>query len=356
MRNAPNLRRLALSLLLCAAGAAAGCSEKMRIDRYPDFYSPDLRTIAVLPLANETRDARAGRIVTDRLVEALKANGTYKVIAPQQTLDLLAKADVKPGAEGDAKVAARALGKLGLCQIVLTGRVEEFGALSTHRTYIRPEYWYDGYYYGGYRRGRYYRRWNYPYYGWPDYSVHHTGYHEGNVSAEAALLSAADGSEVFRLPSTARATVISEGDPPDLTPAGCLDEAARACAWRVVDQIAVVSREIEIKPKEALRIAKARTGPTWQFDDDFRIDDEEMFVVVALPAICDRNVFRLEITRKGQDAVLAEQELTWSSKLAPMGVRFSPRKLAADAGPGTFEVHFRRGSKTIMSRKFHIED
>ena len=363
VRSRAVARSLRGVLLVGLIAVAGGCTEEMWVDQYPAFYDPNLRTVAVAGFAGRTRDPHAGRTVTDDLTRALRANGTYEVLSPTAWRSKLAKAKLPAPDENDVPAIIDALRQVGEVQAVLTGEVGMFrasGASHTHVDRYDPPGW--GYYggyggYGGYgRHGRYRRPYYRPYYPPPIYYVWHEMYNEGRVSAGATMFRVADGSEIHSTPAAAEAVVVSQGSPADLTPAGCLAQASRDVARQLVEEFAVVPRQIKVKPKDVLKIAAGRDGQRWTYTDDLPADLDEAFVVVALPTICDRNTFRLVIaTTDKEKLALAEMELTWSREDTESGYPFSPRRLAAEGGAGKYEVRFYRRNKHIMSRQFKIE-
>ena len=337
---------------LALAALAAGCGKTMTVMLYPDFYTPELKTVGVWRFRNDSSNPEAGEIFTDTLAAALKANGTYRVLGPGQLKAALDKAKIELAPDADRQQVLKALASLGGVQAVLTGRVGQFASgRSVHRqVYVDyPYHGYHGPHYGWHGR-HYYRT-----YGPPYQQVYYVTRHEASASASSSLWRVADGAQLHAMALPARAAVVSRGSPPPLTPGECLYEAGRHVAQQIVEEFALTPRRVKIKPGKALKTATGRTGAAWHFDDDFKADDEEMFVVVALPGTCHRNRFRLEIARKDVQEALAGVEFEWSREKRNVGFAFSPRDLVQQAGAGTFDVRFYAGDQFVMRRRFKIK-
>ena len=91
MEKGLSCRLVAVSLLVSAVG---GCNAKLTVDRYPDFYDPELKSVAVVPFANLTQEPQAGTFLAERLAEALRANGTYQAVGPAELNSMLAKVNL----------------------------------------------------------------------------------------------------------------------------------------------------------------------------------------------------------------------------------------------------------------------
>ena len=132
--------------------AMAGCNEvKLEVQRYPVFYDPAIKTVAVLPFENQTLHPMAGAFLADRLAEQLKANGTYKVISPRELEGRMSAGGVAMPARATPQQAAETLRKLGGIDAFLAGTVRQFGAAQGTYTEVYDDPWYDRGYYG---RGR----------------------------------------------------------------------------------------------------------------------------------------------------------------------------------------------------------
>ena len=341
---------MAYAVLLALGALSTGCGTKMWIKQYPEFYRPQLKAVAVLPFVNRTSTPNAGEIVAERLSDALKANGTYNVTAWKELKGPVG--DLKTGA--DAKAAAGWIRTQSNLQAVLIGTVHDFSSAShVVEGYAEPAYPYHGPPYGYYGPYGYYPGYHSGYWGYGGYRVYFMTRNEGHVSVEASLIGA-DGAPIHAMTSPARVSIISEGSPPGLTPAACASMAADRAVRELVEQFAVVPKRIKIDPAKALRIAGGREGAQWKFANQFKADDEQMFVVVSLPSVCGQNAFVLDIARKDGSGVLAREEFTWSRQESSHGYAFSPRRIYAGGGGGAYVVTFYSDKKPIMKETFRI--
>ena len=78
-----------LAVAVSLAAAAGGCTKTLVVDRYPRFYDPKLKTVAVLPFDSTARYRHAGRLLAHHLAAALTANRSYTVIGPDRLRGML---------------------------------------------------------------------------------------------------------------------------------------------------------------------------------------------------------------------------------------------------------------------------
>ena len=343
--------RFAPAVLVTLVAAAAGCDVTMTVRQYPQFYTPELKTVAVLPLSNGSLHPAAGPFVTDRLVAALKENGTYEVLAPKDLQAGLAAAGINLPSEAEDAVLAESLRRLGGVQAFVTGRVMAFSTDSYWRAHVDD---YDGFY-GGYYT-RYHLSYGHPHYGlgfrYPIYTYYPYG--QAYVAVDVAMVDVATGRTLHAPLGPVGGRVRSDGGRLP-TSDELLGEATSRAAQGIVEQLAVVSKEVKVNPARDLRTGRLAKDDKLKFTDDFRADEEEMRVVLRLPPQADRNRFRVSIARKGRPEELAEESFAWSRKDESRPFVFSPRKLAGAAGAGQYEVRFYSGSKLVMTRKFHLK-
>ncbi len=325
-------------LVLAGLAAGAGCSTKIAIVQYPPFYTPEMKTIAVVPFRNQSTGKNAGAIVADKLAAALMANGAYKVFNRNDLKTLMDENDLKIALAEDASAAATTFRKHTSVQAILTGSVTTFSATSNKQQRRDPVYATN-------RQGRQYIQ------GYRTY-VHTRN--EANVSVTAALIRVSDGGTVYATPQPAWSRVASQGSPPRKDPFACCAEAADSVVRQLLVQFAPTRKVIEVNRDEALRTASELYDNKWTFVSNFRPQDEKMYVVLALPPSCDRNRFRLVIVRKGQRQELAAQDIVWSKKYKGFGYTFSPEQIAAKGGPGEYEVKFYSGPEPLIIRPFSI--
>ncbi|RPI60904.1 MAG: hypothetical protein EHM48_06495, partial [Planctomycetaceae bacterium] len=79
MRRSLTLLKCGLLLLLAATALVGGCSRKITITQYPEFWTEDLRTIAVVPFRCTEGNRQAGDAVSEQFARAMAYNRTYSV-------------------------------------------------------------------------------------------------------------------------------------------------------------------------------------------------------------------------------------------------------------------------------------
>ncbi len=332
-------RKVLLALLAGAVSTAAGCSKKIWVIQTPDFYTPDLKTVAVVPFRNQTDWTGAGDIISDKLAAALMANGAYRVFNRNDLRTLLDEQDLQLAFGSDDAAAAQTLAKLGNVQAVLVGTVTTYAATSNSQRRQDPIYATDrqgNRYVAGYRRYVYTRN-------------------EGNVQATASLLRTADGTTIAATAEPAWSRVWAEGSPPRKDAQACVAEAAASTVRQLVEQFAPVRKQVSINASKALRTASELYDNKWTFTDTFAATDEQMYAVVELPPACDRNPFKLTVVRKDERTDLAVQEFRWDKQYRAYGYLFNPAEIAAKGGgPGEYEIKFYSGPEPVLRRKFRI--
>jgi hypothetical protein len=333
-----------VGLAVLAAAAAAGCDASLPVQRYPAFYDPALKAVAVTVFANATPRERAGEFMADRLAAALKANGTYEVLGPRELKARLAEAKVPLPPEADLQDALAALRRLGGIQAVITGTVKGFSA-DRGSYYEVDDVYGPGFGWGYWPHWRYYGSYG---------VVRQYSYTYAYVSVAAELIRVSDGKTIHSMPAPLAARLRSRSGA-DRTGDEMLAETADAVAYGLVEEFAVVPKTLKIPKGETLRTARPRGDGELKFTNDFRPDEEQMVVVLHLPAEADRNTFRLAITPKKTEEVLAEETFTWSAEDAARSFTFSPRKLAEAAKREDFEVRLYVGDELALKRGFEIE-
>jgi len=312
--------------------ALAGCGRSMVITQYPSFYTQDMRTVAVLQFDNESLRPRAGHFVTRRFTAALKENGTYEVLGSKDASAIAKAQAANPADPAELKAVAVRFKEAGNVQVFIVGSVKTFTSASYVYRWSEPGF--------GYRYYRFGTHWYYP----TDFYVHN----EARVSVAARLVLVDDGTVLAETPELS-ATVFSRGDPPHLTP----DECAAKATGQVIDEMlecfAAVKKQVVISPKKNLRTARRREGGGWQFTDKFSPDDEAMYVIVKLPDECDRNRFRVAISREGHKEALAGEDFVWSKQDESRQLKFSPNELHAKAGAGDYRVTFYSGPDRVLA-------
>ncbi len=343
---------LILAMTLAAA-LTAGCETTMTVRRYPAFYDPQLRRLAVLPFDNGTLHPRAGIFLAQRLAERLAGNGTYEVVGPDTVRTRLFAADRTLGSGATDAERAAALAAATDVQAFVTGAVRSFAADSGTRIDVYDDPWY----YGpgaGFGYGSWHRRWGYGVGGyWP--IAHRTRYVAAHVAADARLVRVPTGEVLSTTPRPVRVRLTSIDEPTDL-PDDVLARAAEAVAARIVGGFAVVPRQVKVRPDRVLRLAGRDEKGRWRETDDFSADDEDMRLTVAPPRAADRNDLRVTIIRPETGEQVAQRTFRWSADNGPRELSFSPRKLAETYGPGDYEVRLEAADAgEAVRREFEIE-
>jgi hypothetical protein len=336
--NAPGKTSLFLAALCCFVG----CTKTIEINRYPSFYTPDLKSLAVLPFDNDTLNDRAGQFMSEQLVKALRANGTYKVLDPRELSAKLGAEELKKLPPADVQSAAELIGRLDNTQAFIIGTTTTF--TSARYSYARP---YGGYGYGyrygmlggGYGRRSYGRRgylydpyWNYP--------IDYGSQNQGRAAVRAKLVVISEGKIVSETAVNVGHSVISEGDPPYKTPDECLIEASRRAVDKLVGRFAIVPRRVKIPLDKALKISADSSG---------------IRAVVALPPQCDRNPFRLEVTESGQSDPLLHKEFIWSNRHSRREIVITEQELPPSPVGRSFVITLYSNDKRIKSLKTTIK-
>jgi hypothetical protein len=333
-------RRTALLLLLAwALSVLGGCSKKIWVIQTPDFYTPDLKTVAVVPFRNQSGWEGAGDIISDRLAAALMANGSYRVFNRNDLSTVLDEQDLKIAFGSDDAAAAQTLSKVGDVQAVLIGTVSTYTATSNSQQRQDPVYGYTpqgAAYVAGYRTYVFTRN-------------------EGNVQVTANLLRTSDGTTIAATAEPAWARFWAEGSPPSKDAHACVADAASGVVAQLVETFAPVRKQVSIDPSKTLRLASELYDNKWAFTDSFSAKDEKMFAVIQLPPACDRNPFKLTVVRKDGRTDLAVQEFRWDKSFGGYGYLFDPSDIAAKGGgPGEYEVKFYSGPEPVLRRPFRI--
>ena len=325
------------------AAALAGCTKDIWIVQYPAFYQKgQIESIAVMPFRCPAAPrSTGGIIIADGLAAALMNNGTYQRVYNRSDLRaLLAEHDLKdlfsdtPTTKGLA-----ALRKATDAQAIIVGSVSTYSATTRNEPKQMPIYGTDA-------------NGNLIIIGYNRYVLTRN---EANVSATAALLRVSDGSTIYAVPAPAAGHMWAQGSPPQYDPNACLSFAVNQVVRQMLERFAVVRRKIKVDPNKALRTASELYDNKWVWKDTFKADEEKMFVVVKLPASCDRNRFRLVVVRKDTREELAAMDIEWTKKYGAYGYGFSPKSIAqAAGGPGEFTIKFYSGPEPVMTRNFRI--
>jgi len=333
------LEKIVLGLTLATVLTDGGCSKKIWISQIPPFYDSSLKTIAVTPFRNQTNYRGAGNIMSDRLAAMLRANGTYAIYNRNDHGVLSDERDLQLDLGRDPEKVEALFAKLANVQAILTGVVSTCSATTHNQRKQEPIKMYNQYTKSWYVAG-------YKSYVWTR--------NEANVVATAALLRR-DGSTIYASPTPAQSQTWAEGSPPKHDPNSLLAGATNAAAAKLLQQFAIVRKQVKIDPSKALRIASEYFEGKWDCTDRISKDTREATVVLELPRNCDRNRFDLRIVRKDQREYLATHTLTWDGSKKWHTWTFDPSKLADDGGgPGTYTIKFFAGQEPAFTKDFQV--
>ncbi len=333
------MHRWAIALVLAFFCVLGGCSKKITVIQFPEFYTPELKTIAVVPFTNATNNRGAGSVLTDAVASGMRANGTYKVFNRNELEALLSERDRQIAFGNDPKAAADKFAGMNV-QAILVGTVNTYDSSTNSDRRQEPQYIYDKYgnqQFAGNRVYTYTRN-------------------EGHVSVSLSLLRVPGGVPIHSTAAPAQGDAADEGSPPQLDRTACLSAATQVAVARAVEEFCVVRKTIEVKEKDALLVASERVDGKWQETSEFSSGETSMFVVVNLPPAADRNRFRIVIVPKDSREVVARMDITWSRNFPERGegFQFSPSEIAAKAGAGDYTVKLYAGEEPVLMRDFQI--
>lgn len=322
---------------------AAGCTKQITITQYPAFWTDDLKTVAVVPFRNTTNVQGAGETIAEQLARGMAANRTYKVYNRYDLKTQMDEADLQMALGGDTAQAAKAMEKIGNVQAIITGTVTTYSATTRSENRSEPQYNNRGNIVG-------YSNWVFT-------------HNEGTVVVTAAILRSSDGSgtTLHATGTPVQETVTAESSQfsaPNMDPHGCLAAATRKAVERLQAEFCVTRQTIKIKPKDTLFTASEYYEGSYKKTSSFSGKDDHFLAVLSLPASCDRNRFRLAITRENDRKVLWEETVTWQREwVGDQGKSFelSPAKITADGGPGKFELKLYSGEKPVLIQPFTIK-
>ncbi len=332
-------------LLLASMAASAGCSRKVWITHYPSFYDEQITTVAVVPFRNHTGSGGAGRFVADAVAKTLADNGAYRVLGPEVVAEQLASAKLTVGPGDDAAAITAKLKQLGGVDAFVHGDVTTF-AVEADSGYAFTHVHHHGHF-------------SYGHHGRHGFGVGYVWYPiprtEANVAARAKMVRVADGVTLFAMSKPGLVTVHAPGYGAGKWLDGLLGHAADRLAMRFVRRTAPGPLRIRIKPGEALRITRRRQSGAFKDTDNFKAGNDSLYVELRLPAVADRNLFRVSITPEDDDRVLASQTVLWNGAESLHRLSFPLAALVAEAGHGDYLVSVHTGDAKIMAEDFEIE-
>ena len=179
---------------------------------------------------------------------------------------------------------------------------------------------------------------------------------EATVAATAALIRVRDGATVYATPAPPpHWQQWAEGSPPKMDRNACLTVARNNVVAQLVRHFAVTRQQIKVRPGKDFRTASEVYDNKWTWTDKFSVAADRAYIVLRLPAVCDRNRFRITIIREDQREDLVSVERTWRREWGSRGFEFSPMQVARKGGgSGKYVAKFYCGPEPVLTHKFEI--
>jgi hypothetical protein len=329
---------IAVSTLL--AGCEGGGSKKGRIVvyQYPEFYQPELKTIAVLPFRDPPQGPGVGQKISDEVATLLTKNGTYEVYTRTHLADLLAERDLVDAGIIDADMAMQ-IGQAKSVQALVCGVCTRCEAVSKDETRYTPvPIW------GRNERGKQ------VIVGF-DQKPYMWTRNDAFVECNVVVIDAKTGRHIGAVKDPSNLS--DGGSPPHKSPPELLAMAEEDQAARVARGIAVTRTEIKLRG-DVIRTASDIYDNKWEWKDRFAPTSEKVFVVVKLPQEADRNNFKITIVPKEGREVVAEQDFVWSKQDDRKGFPFEVKGIVEKFGLGEYKAKLYSGPEPIATRNFRI--
>jgi len=315
-----------------------GRKSKIWIYQYPDFYTPNLKRVAVLPFADRTRRRGVGGRIGDRISAILASNPTYEVYTRQHLDDILSEQDLAMAGVVEADLA-RKIGRLKSVQALICGVCNRYEVTTRNETrYNTVPVW------GKNRRGQpVITSWKKIPYPWMR--------HDAFVECHVVVIDTATGRQIAAVhdPSSSWAS----GSPPKYRPADLLRHAEQDQISRIVRAIAVTRTEVKLD-SDVLKTATDFYDQEWDWEKKVTPEDEKLYVVVHLPPEADRNNFKITIVPKGEREVVADKPFVWTKTVARRGYRFGVADIVARCGYGEYQAKLYSGPEPIARYDFSI--
>lgn len=330
---------LGLLLWPLLAGCDGGSTKsKIWIYRYPDFYTPTLKRVAVLPFANGTRFRGAGARISDRISAILTNNRTYEVYTRQHLDDILAEQGLAMAGIVEADLAKK-IGRLKSVQALICGVCDRYEVTTRKETrYNTMPVW------GKNRQGQPVIT------GWTKIPYPWTR-HDAFVECHVVVIDTVTGRQIAAVhdPSSSWAS----GSPPKYRPAQLLRYAEQDQINRIIGAIAVTRSQVKLKG-DVLKTATDFYDQEWDWEKRITSEDEKFYVVVDLPPEADRNSFKIAIVPKGERNVVAEKPFVWTKTVARRGYRFGVADIVGRYRCGEYQAKLYSGPEPIARYNFSI--
>jgi hypothetical protein len=325
--------------------ALGGCVKKIPIVQYPIFWDQAPKTVAVTPFRNETRIRHIGMQVTNDLGTRLSANGSYTVYDRTLLKAYLNEQDLQRAFSSDQDAAASAMVKIGKVQAILTGAVTTCNWPRT-RTEVKV------------RRQQFVNSLGVKYTRPVKYYVYTN---EAELKANAVLLRITPNGPQVIHSCPVRGYMKSSGTTPRYSRAACMSIARAQVIQQFLEQFAVIRKLIKVKPSDAFFTATGKPyAGEWPKEKKFSLaSGQNIILVLKLPPQCDRNRFKITVSRKEGRTDLATFDVRWTKAMSATGVQFplNPADLAAKGGgPGDYVIRLFSGQpKPVIEHKIKIK-
>ncbi len=332
-------KQVVLIILAVMSSLVAGCSKSFTINHYPDFYTPSIKSVAVLPFLNDTSHKGAGIAAASHISAALAANGTYKVTDPAQ-LDKILKEKGMPKLPENYGDITKELAKLNMFQAFITGEVLSESFINEIVEYDE-DYYYDDY-------PHWYYPYGYPYYWYYPYSAEYGK--EAYISTKVSMVDIPGGNILSTQHLNAAADVGHVSSNEYIT-----ERALGNLSREVVGGFAIVPMTITVKPDKTLRTADSSKNGKWHFTGTFRHDMGAMYIILCLPEAAAMNEFKLTVTPAGNPShILFSKDYTWEKDKHCQSIEFPPNQIVQMNGTGKYTVNFISRGTIVLSRNFKI--
>jgi len=325
---------------LLAGCDGGGKKSKIWIYRYPNFYTPKLKRVAILPFANRTRHRGAGARISDRISAILTNNSTYEVYTRQHLDDILAEQDLAVAGVVEADLA-RKIGRLKSVQALVCGVCDQYETTTRKETrYNTVPTW------GRNRQGQPVVT------GWKKIPYPWTR-HDAVVECHVVVIDTVTGRQIAAVhdPSSTWAS----GSPPKYGAPDLLRYAEQDQINRIVRAIAVTRTEVKLKG-DVLKTATELYDQEWDWEKRITPEDGKFYVVVHLPPEADRNSFKIAIVPKGERDVVAEKPFVWTKTVARRGYSFGVTDIVGKHGYGEYQAKLYSGPEPVARYNFNIAE
>ncbi|MDP6545212.1 MAG: CsgG/HfaB family protein [Phycisphaerae bacterium] len=334
-------------LIVIAVTALGGCVKKIPIVQYPIFWDRAPKTVAVTPFRNKTRIRNIGVQVTSDLATRLSANGSYTVYDRMLLKAYLNEQDLQRAFSTDQDAAASAMVKIGKVQAILTGVVTTCHWPRTRmEVKVRTRQFVNSLGVKYTRPVKYYVYTN-----------------EAELKANASLLRITPNGPQVIHSHPVRGYAKSKGETPKYSREACMSIARAQVVQKLLEQFAVIRKLIPVSPSKAFFTATDQPyAGKWPKSKKFSVSSgQKIILVLMLPPQCDRNTFKITVSRKKGRTELAAFDVRWTKAMsaAPAGKQFvlNPADLATKGGgPGDYVIRLFSGQpKPVIEHKIKIE-